>query len=258
MSGEITRRRFAAITASAFGAFAFTAACRRTEASGEQGRVKLPPVPSGKRKAGSAPKPGAERLSLDVERDATLMIPAGATPPLPLLVLLHGAGGTGGNMLRRLGGEVDAAGLAVLSPDSRDPRSWDGVLGDLGPDVAFINRALQRTFERVDIDPKRISVGGFSDGATYAITLGLINGDIFSRVIAWSPGFFRDNDVHGRPRFFISHGRADDILPIDRCSRVIVPRLQKRGYDVTYREFDGGHAMPLDVVREGLQFAVKP
>jgi phospholipase/carboxylesterase len=160
-------------------------------------------------------------------------------------------------MLRRLGSAADTAGIAVLSPDSRDPRTWDGIRGDLGPDVTFLNRALERVFEMADIDPARISVGGFSDGATYALTLALINGDLFSRVVAWSPGFYVDDEVHGKPRFYVSHGRSDEILPIDRCSRVIVPRLQRRGYDVTYKEFDGGHAMPPDVVREGLEFAVR-
>jgi phospholipase/carboxylesterase len=184
------------------------------------------------------------------------MIPAGAPmSPLPLMVLLHGAGGNGGNMLRRLGSAVDAAGIAVLSPDSRDPRSWDAIRGNLGPDVDFLDRALTKVFEMVDVDPARVSVGGFSDGATYALTLGLSNGDLFSRVVAWSPGFFVDDEVRGKPRFFISHGRDDEILPIARCSRVIVPRLQQRAYQVTYKEFDGGHAMPPDMIREGLTFA---
>ena len=186
------------------------------------------------------------------------MVPAGAAAsPLPLMVLLHGAGGNGGNMLRRLGAAVDAAGIAVLAPDSRNPRSWDAIHGNLGPDVSFLNRALARTFDMIDVDPSRVSVGGFSDGATYAITLGLINGDRFTRVVAWSPGFFVEEAVNGKPRFYISHGRADEILPIERCSRLIVPRLERRGYEVTYREFEGGHSMPPDVIREGLQFAAK-
>jgi phospholipase/carboxylesterase len=37
------------------------------------------------------------------------------------------------------------------------------------PDVAFINRALAKTFETVSVDPVRIIAGGFSDGATYAL-----------------------------------------------------------------------------------------
>ena len=183
------------------------------------------------------------------------MVPAGASPaPLPLLVLLHGAGGNGGNMLRRLGAATDAAGIAVLAPDSRDARTWDAIRGDLGPDVDFINRALARTFDVLDIDESRLSVGGFSDGATYAISLGLLNGDLFPRVLAYSPGFFVAGSPQGRPRFFISHGTADPILPIDRCSRVIVRRLEERGYDVTFRQFDDGHTIPPHIALTGMKW----
>jgi predicted esterase len=52
----------------------------------------------------------------------------------------------------------------------------------------------------------------------------------------------------------VSHGRSDQILPIDQCSRVIVPRLQAQGYIVTFREFDGRHEMPPDVAAEGLRW----
>ena len=55
-------------------------------------------------------------------------------------------------------------------------------------------------------------------------------------------------------RLFVSHGTLDQILPIDRCSRVIVPRLRSMGYDVTFREFEGRHEMPAEVAREGLQW----
>jgi phospholipase/carboxylesterase len=229
----------------------FALGCRGSAASA-QSRISARPRASKVLR----PPAGAQKLGLGGERDAVLMIPAGApASPLPLLVLLHGAGGSGGNMLRRLGSQVDTAGLAVLSPDSRDPRSWDAIRGSLGPDVDFLNRALTRVFETVDVDPARVSVGGFSDGATYALTVGLINGDLFSRVVAWSPGFYVDDQVRGKPRVFVSHGRDDEILPIARCSRVIVPRLQQRGYQVTYREFDGGHSMPPEMIREGLAFA---
>ena len=247
---SISRRRFGTLTGAALAGFGL--GCRGSAAS-EQSHLTARPRASKIQR----PPAGVQKLGLGGYRDAVLMIPAGApAAPLPLLVLLHGAGGSGGNILRRLGSEVDAAGIAVLSPDSRD-RSWDGIRGSLGPDVDFLNRALTRVFETVDVDPARVSVGGFSDGATYALTLGLINGDLFSRVIAWSPGFYVEDEVRGKPRFFISHGRDDEILPIARCSRVIVPRLQQRGYQVTYREFDGGHTMPPEMIREGLQFAIR-
>jgi len=199
--------------------------------------------------------PGTTRpLKLDRARDAVLQIPAKPTgAPLALLVMLHGAGGSGEGVLRRVAAAAEDAGVAVLAPDSRDA-TWDGIRGGFGPDVTFLDRALARVFERVPIDAERIAVGGFSDGATYALSLGLVNGDLFRRVVAFSPGFVVGGTPQGKPRFFVSHGRADQILPIEQCSRVIVPQLQRRGYDVTFKEFDGGHQVPADIAAEALRW----
>ncbi|MFN2533069.1 MAG: phospholipase, partial [Pyrinomonadaceae bacterium] len=76
----------------------------------------------------------------------------------------------------------------MLAPNSRET-TWDAIGGDFGPDVDFLNRALERVFEIAPIDAARVAIGGFSDGATYAISLGLINGDFFNSVVAFSPGF---------------------------------------------------------------------
>jgi len=158
-----------------------------------------------------------------------------------------------------LGSAHEEAGVAVLAPNSRE-RTWDalgnslGGFGGFGPDVEFLNRALERVFEEAAVDATRIAVGGFSDGATYAISLGLINGDLFNHVVGFSPGFVVDGAPQGKPRFFISHGTRDHILPIDRCGRRIATDLKRRGYEVTFREFDGDHEIPADVAREGLRW----
>jgi phospholipase/carboxylesterase len=194
-------------------------------------------------------------LGLGGDRDAILQLPSkAAAASLPLLVVLHGATGSGEGMLRRVGDAAEEAGVAVLAPDSRDG-TWDGIRGQYGRDIVFLNRALERVFATVAVDAARVSVGGFSDGASYALSLGLINGDLFRRVVAFSPGFVIPGEPHGKARFFVSHGTRDQILPIDQCSRTIVPNLRRLGYDVTFREFDGRHEVPPDIAREGLQWA---
>ncbi len=171
--------------------------------------------------------------------------------PAPLLVMLHGAGAHGGDVLRPLTRLADDAGLILLAPDSRGP-TWDVILGGYGPDVAFIDRALGQTFARYAIDPARLAAGGFSDGASYALSLGLTNGDLFTHVVAFSPGFMAPAGERDAPRVFVSHGTGDAVLPIDRCSRRIVPALERAGYAVRYREFAGGHAVPPAIAREAV------
>jgi predicted esterase len=250
----ITRRRFGLVTAGALASAAFGGACTRLVPDlGEAGYGRFTARPGGGPTA-SERRTGA--LGLAADRDAYFQAPAKPDAAIPLLVLLHGAGGSGDDFLGWLGPAADAAGIAVLSPSSRRS-TWDAVRGGFGRDVVFINLALERVFETTAIDPDRVAIGGFSDGATCAIALGLINGDLFRRVVAFSPGFVIDGPPNGKARFYVSHGKADNILPINRCSRVIVPGLRQRGYDVTYREFDGGHGVPDEIAADGFNWAAK-
>ena len=260
MKSEIGRRRFGAIVGGALASFACGSAGAGADAAND-GRLSARPAPSdanGRRAEGRTDvrttAAGSHALGLERGRDAVLHLPPDiSAAPRPLLVLLHGAGGSGEGVLRRVAAAADEAGVVVLSPDSRGS-TWDAIRGGFGPDVTFLNRALERVFETVSVDPERLAVGGFSDGASYALSLGLINGDLFPRVVAFSPGFIVNGTSHGKPRFFISHGTSDPILPIDQTSRMIVPALQRRGYDVTFREFDGGHQVPPDVARDGMRW----
>lgn len=247
---NLNRREFCAIAGSAAGSLFFGNACRLTGSPlANGGRLTARP------RAGAKPSATGEvRLGLDPERDAVLQLPksAGETPP-PLLIMLHGATQSAEEMFWYLGSTPDEAGVAVLAPNSRDT-TWDAIRGDFGPDVEFLNRALDRVFETTPIDPARVSIGGFSDGASYAISLGLINGDLFHSVVAFSPGFVIQRSAQGTPRFYISHGSHDHILPIDSCGRRIAFALEFGGYDVTFREFDGDHEIPPDIAREGLRW----
>lgn len=246
------RRDFCAIAGSAVASFALGTACRRRVGSDIANDGRLTVRPHGSVKTSGS---GRIMLGLDRERDTILELPTtGEQSALPLLVMLHGAGQSAEDMFWYLGSAHEQAGVAVLAPNSRD-NTWDVLGGSFGPDVEFLNRALERVFNTAAIDPARVAVGGFSDGASYALSLGLINGDLFSRVVAFSPGFVIDGAPHGKPNFFISHGTRDHILPISRCSRRIVAELKDRGYDVTYREFDGDHEIPAEIAREGLAWA---
>jgi phospholipase/carboxylesterase len=204
------------------------------------------------------PTPGTTTLELASGRDGLLYIPASAKAAAPLLIMLHGATGSGARVLTRVQPIADDLGVIILAPDSR-AGTWDVTTGQVGADVAFIDSALRQTFERVPVDPRRISIAGFSDGASYALTLGLSNGDLFDGLAAFSPGFLRvPTSPIGTPRIFLSHGTRDEILPIDQCSRPISRTLTRAGYNVHYREFDGPHAAPPEVMREGLNWLFKP
>jgi phospholipase/carboxylesterase len=171
--------------------------------------------------------------------------------PAPLVLLLHGAGEDARDGLAQLRGQADEAGLILLALSSRGP-TWDSIpdRGRYGSDIAAIDRALEHTFSRWTVDPARVAVGGYSDGASYALSLGIANGDLFSDVIAFSPGFLAPTVQRGSPRIFVSHGTQDRWLPIDSCSRRIVSQLERAGYEVRYHEFEGGHVVPPAIARQ--------
>ena len=200
-------------------------------------------------------KKGLQPLGLRSERDGLFFVPEkiDLDEPAPLLVMLHGATGKAERAIRLVRQQAEAAGVILLVPESRDT-TWDAIRGDFGSDVDFIDRALKLMFESFRVDRKRLAIGGFSDGATYALSLGLPNGDLFTHVIAFSPGFIKPAPREGDPKIFISHGTNDQILPIDHCSRRIAPVLKSVGYSVDYREFEGPHTVPAEMASAAMNW----
>jgi phospholipase/carboxylesterase len=195
-------------------------------------------------------------LMLGAARESYLYVPATyrVERPAPLVLLLHGAGGHARQGLYQLRSLADEVGVVLLAPASRE-YTWDLLVDPrYGPDVTLVDRALEHVFSLYAVDTARIAVGGFSDGASYALSLGITNGDLFTHVLAFSPGFVASAEQVGSPRIFVSHGTHDEVLPIDLCSHRLVPRLERAGYDVRYREFDGGHTISPEIVLEAVDW----
>lgn len=201
------------------------------------------------------PSSGVHELDLGGRTRALLAVPPGEPLPRPLLVFLHGAGGTSAHSLAAVGELAGAAGVLVLAPSSV-AATWDLIAGRLGPDVAVLDAALEQVAHRAAVS--RTAIGGFSDGASYALSLGLANGDLFDAVLAFSPGFAAPPATTGRPRIWIGHGRQDVVLPVDRCGRRVARSLAAARYDVTYEEFDGGHVVRPDLISAALRWWLAP
>ncbi len=183
---------------------------------------------------------GVHRLDLGSGAEALLAVPPGEPAERPLLVFFHGAGGAAAQSLAAVGDLATQRGVLVLAPSSV-AATWDLIAGGLGRDVAVLDAALEQVSAGTAVS--RIGASGFSDGASYALSLGLANGDLFDAVLAFSPGFVAPPRQEGRPRIWISHGTDDRVLPVERCGRRVFRDLGAAGYDVTYEEFDGGHVV---------------
>jgi len=260
-SGELPNdnaisRRDAIRIVLAAGAGALLDGCRAAPstdvARAAPGRLVARPAPPTIR-----PVVGKSSLGLASGRDGILYVPTSydAAAPAPLVLMLHGAGQSAEIGIRPFLPLADTAGAILVAPDSRGG-TWDFLYGPYGADVAFIDRALAHVFDRCAVDPTRIVIEGFSDGGSYALSLGLTNGDFFSRVIAFSPCILAPAARVGRPRIFISHGTEDRILPIDNCGRRLAAQLVSSGYEVQFHEFTGPHTVPPDMARAAMRWTV--
>jgi predicted esterase len=172
--------------------------------------------------------------------------------PNPLIVMLHGAGGSASDVLPMVKPFADRNSIIVLATDSRGA-TWDLIQRGFGPDVAFLDEALADLFRLCAVDPEHIAIAGFSDGASYALSLGLRNAGLFKHVLAFSPGFIVPSRSKDAPNIFISHGRQDQVLPIERCGRPVAAELKQAGCNVDFREFSGGHVVPNEMLTAAIR-----
>jgi phospholipase/carboxylesterase len=202
--------------------------------------------------------PGRHRLGIDAERDAVLFVPAGLDEraAVPLFVMFHGAGGFPEKVLPFIEAHAEREKFLVLAPHSTYP-TWDIVIGGHGPDLERLQQSLVQVTSHYPIDREHLAFAGFSDGASYALSTGITNGDIASHVIAFSGGFMSIFQQEGAPEVFIAHGLVDEQLPIETSGRANAIRLKAAGYNVQYVEFNGLHAIEPVIVGMAVEFFLK-
>jgi phospholipase/carboxylesterase len=225
----------------------------------------LPPALLGRLSFAHAPpknpplESGRNHLGIAAERDAVLYVPSGLDPgvELPLLVMFHGANGSAEGMLPWFEEHAERERFLVLALQSLFP-TWDLVMGGNGPDLERLERALGKVATHYLLDPKRFAFAGFSDGGSYALSVGLANGRLVSHVIAFSAGFINLYLPQGVPSVLIAHGNQDEQLPAESHGRAHAARLKADGYRVEYIEFDGRHKMEPEVVSRAVEFLIGP
>lgn len=203
--------------------------------------------------------PGRHDLGIAEERDSVLIVPEGLEPgaKVPLVVMFHGAGGSADKVLPFLAEHARLHQFLLLLPQSQFP-TWDLVIGGNGPDLERLENSLSAVANHFAIDPAHLAFAGFSDGGSYALSIGVTNGDVVSHIIVFSSGFMSVFTQNGTPRIFIAHGLQDEQLPIETSARPHTAKLEAAGYDVTLLEFNGPHAIQPAVVELAMHFFLEP
>jgi len=181
---------------------------------------------------------------------ATLLVPEALDPTrrYPLVTVLHGAGRQDELLARAFQGEPDRRQALFLVPRSARP-TWDLVAGGGRPDLDFLAWAYDLIYRRYPIDFGRQALLGYSDGASYALSVGLSNPRIFRAVMGWAAGFAAIDDANlapddPKPPILLEYGTHDELFPFERIALPMRAELERLGYRVEFRVDEGGRHWP--------------
>lgn len=212
--GTVTRRTFFALTVGA--SVAVLGGCRSARAQGAGRSVQTLMVD------------GIERRYIRYE-PPTL----DPTVPAPLVLALHGRGGTGriSEAMFGFNAVADRHGFVVTYLDALgDPPTWnEGFVGVPGgpnrpDDAGFVRALVERESNVRPLDPRRLFVCGHSSGGMMTYRLASEAGDLFAAagIVAGSVGYrgpggrVQTVPPPVRPVSIIHfHGTADTLVPYD-------------------------------------------
>jgi polyhydroxybutyrate depolymerase len=160
------------------------------------------------------------RITLDVpgqgSRSAVVHVPRKHGKHMPLVMALHGQGGTGSFMEQYSGlsRRADRAGFAVVYPDSVGPR-WKIAEGEGDADVDFLETLIDRLVAAGCFDPDRVSVVGVSNGGGMAARLACHDDDRLAALVSVAGSYRTLPDcTRRRPLSVLEiHGTRDQVVP---------------------------------------------
>jgi phospholipase/carboxylesterase len=117
-----------------------------------------------------------------------------------------------------------------------------------------VESLLDELCTRADVDPERIVLGGFSQGAIVSLHVALRNPDRLAGLVLLSCAPVDlaaiDANAHRLVDLAVlqSHGRQDPVLPY-ALAELLKGRLEQAGTVLTWVPFDGGHGISQTVSR---------
>lgn len=165
-----------------------------------------------------------------------LVLPEGATGPVPAVMLLHGYGGGGLGTIRNRSviDEMLRRGYAVIAPDGQKRRTGLGRTWDFHPDrpatrdeIAFLTAVAEDAAARHGLDRDRMLLAGFSLGGSMTSYLACAQPEAFAAYAPVAGSFWlpQPQACAGPVRLLHSHGTADRTVPL--LGREISPDLRQ-------------------------------
>ncbi|WP_293775848.1 prolyl oligopeptidase family serine peptidase, partial [uncultured Oxalicibacterium sp.] len=178
------------------------------------------------RAAETAPDAQERTLTSSGASRSYVMLDASRGKPAPLIVALHGGGGTGMSMIQRWRNKARNEGLIVVALNgvgrTRNAGTWNagGCCGEAmqtdSEDVRFVADVIDAVSRTNKVDPDRIYVTGMSNGGmlTHRVAIALSHRLAGAAVVAGA--MFGDEMPPIQPvPMLILHGMADSVVPFD-------------------------------------------
>lgn len=199
-----------------------------------------------------AQAPGWASLDLPGGRRATRFVPSAvrACEPAPLVVFLHGAGGTPEGYHAHLEPHAEALGAVLLLPQAAGA-GWGG------GDVAAITAGMDALEAELTIDARRTYFAGHSAGGAFAYLLVYDGSEGIAAVFSMSAPHYpiasRSDPAHAAPiRMYYG---ADDPNYTGGSAGALEAQWARLGvpYETDVRAGFGHSSWPPDAVRAGLE-----
>ena len=175
-----------------------------------------------------------------------IYVPESAKPNMPMIIILHGMGGSGANIIqswiKRLHDE-----FIIVCPTYPMGAWWSKNAEN------FTLKLIKETRQNYSIDPNRIFLSGLSNGAIGAYLIGMFYPDRFAGIVPIA-GAITERYMHflvnlNNTPTYIIQGEFDPIFPI-KLARQTFKILSEMKSPVVYREHKergaahGGHFLP--------------
>jgi poly(3-hydroxybutyrate) depolymerase len=182
-----------------------------------------------------------ETLTIDrTSRTYFMFVPDSlGAEPAPLVITLHGSGRDGRPLVELFRDVASKQGFIVVGPDAADRRGWQ-VPAD-GP--AFLYFLIEAVKAKHAVDGRRMYLFGHSAGASFALTMGLMECEYFAGVAAHAVALQREGreQLLTAPRklpIAMFHGTKDNVIPIG-IAREGRDALLMAGFQINFHELAG-------------------
>nr|WP_315219086.1 PHB depolymerase family esterase [uncultured Duganella sp.] len=189
--------------------------------------------------------------------------------PAPLVLLLHGGGGSGATMIARWQAKAAAEGLILVAPNGIGRRPGSGTwnagyccgqaMTSGSADVRFVAAVMDDVIRTARVDSGRVYVAGLSNGAMLAHRVAIAYPQRLAGVAVVAGALFGDEPAPRTPvAILIMHGMKDQVVGFDggMSPTRLVAKAQSKpfkpvSYAVDFWRRAGGCGDAPDVTTQG-------